>query len=65
MTRQVRSAIAFIWGAVIGTLGGLLLGIVPAAILLPALATILLISALRIWRHGLVRATRPQSERTL
>lgn len=39
-------------GSIAGSLvGGLLLDIVPAAILLPALAAVLLISAVRIWRH--------------
>lgn len=39
-------------GSVAGTfLGGLLLGIVPGEILLPALAAILLISAAKVWRH--------------
>jgi uncharacterized protein len=39
-------------GSIVGAfIGGLLLGIVPGAILLPALAAILLISAVRIWRH--------------
>lgn len=33
-------------------LGGQLLGIVPAAMLLPLLGTILLMSAWKIWRHG-------------
>ena len=40
-------------GSIVGTfVGGLLLGIVPNAILLPALAAILLISAVKVWRHG-------------
>ena len=39
-------------GSILGTLiGGLLLGIVPGAILLPMLAVILLLSAVKIWRH--------------
>jgi uncharacterized membrane protein YfcA len=39
-------------GSIVGTLvGGLLLGIVPNAFLLPALAAILLISAVKVWRH--------------
>lgn len=39
-------------GSVCGTLvGGLLLGIVPASVLLPALAAILVISAGKVWRH--------------
>ncbi|ARO32777.1 hypothetical protein NXC14_PA00520 (plasmid) [Rhizobium sp. NXC14] len=43
-------------GSIVGTfIGGLLLGIVPNAILLPALAIILLISAVKVWRTS--RAT--------
>ncbi|NPU09659.1 MULTISPECIES: sulfite exporter TauE/SafE family protein [Bradyrhizobium] len=39
-------------GSVIGTFaGGLLLGIVPNAVLLPGLAAILVISAVKVWRH--------------
>ena len=39
-------------GSICGTfIGGLLLGIVPASILLPALAAILVISAFKVWRH--------------
>jgi uncharacterized membrane protein YfcA len=40
-------------GSIVGTLiGWLLLGLVPGGVLLPALAAILLISAVKIWRHG-------------
>jgi len=40
-------------GSIVGTfLGGFLLGLVPSALLLPALAAILLISAVKVWRHG-------------
>jgi len=39
-------------GSTVGTfIGGLLLGIVPNGFLLPALALILLISAVKVWRH--------------
>ncbi len=39
-------------GSIIGTfIGGKLLGIVPNQILLPALAVLLLISAVRVWQH--------------
>jgi uncharacterized membrane protein YfcA len=39
-------------GSIAGTfIGGLLLGIVPSALLLPALAAILVISAVKVWRH--------------
>lgn len=48
---------AFLWtmagGSIAGTLlGGLLLGFVPDAVLLPALSAILLVSAVKIWRHA-------------
>lgn len=40
-------------GSIVGTFaGGLLLGIVPNAFLLPAMAAILLISAVKVWRHS-------------
>ncbi len=40
-------------GSVTGALiGGLLLGVVPDAVLLPALAVILQGSAVKVWRHG-------------
>lgn len=39
-------------GSIVGTfIGGLLLGVIPSAVLLPALAAILLISAVKVWRH--------------
>ncbi|MBS0625124.1 MAG: sulfite exporter TauE/SafE family protein, partial [Verrucomicrobia bacterium] len=39
-------------GSIAGTfVGGLLLGIVPAAVLLPVLAAILVLSAVKVWRH--------------
>lgn len=40
-------------GSIAGTyIGGLLLGIVPTAVLVPALAVILVISAVKVWRHA-------------
>ncbi|MBX6322585.1 MAG: sulfite exporter TauE/SafE family protein [Rhodospirillaceae bacterium] len=40
-------------GSIVGTLiGGQLLGLVPGAVLRPALAAILLVSAVKVWRHG-------------
>ena len=40
-------------GSIVGAfIGGLLLGIVPDAVLLPALAAILLVSAVKVWRHA-------------
>jgi hypothetical protein len=39
-------------GSIVGSyLGGLLLGVVPSAILLPILAAILVISAVKVWQH--------------
>ena len=39
-------------GSIVGTfIGGLLLGIVPNAVLLPLLAVILMISAIKVWLH--------------
>lgn len=40
------------FGSILGTfIGGRLLGVVPSAILLPLLAIILIVSAVKIWRH--------------
>jgi uncharacterized membrane protein YfcA len=40
-------------GSIIGSfIGAQLLGIVPSAFLLPLLAAILLISAVKMWRHN-------------
>lgn len=40
-------------GSIFGTfLGGRLLGLVPSAALLPGLAVILLVSAVKVWRHS-------------
>lgn len=40
-------------GSILGTfIGGLMLGLVPGAVLLPLLAVILLISAVKIWSHA-------------
>jgi uncharacterized membrane protein YfcA len=39
-------------GSIAGSfIGATLLGIVPANVLLPALAIILLLSAMKVWRH--------------
>jgi uncharacterized membrane protein YfcA len=39
-------------GSLVGTfIGGLLLGIVPSAVLLPMLAAILVLSAVKVWQH--------------
>lgn len=40
-------------GSILGAfIGGQLLGIVPSAVLLPGLAVILVISAIKVWRHA-------------
>lgn len=40
-------------GSLLGAfLGGQLLGLIPSGVLLPALAAILLVSALKVWRHA-------------
>lgn len=47
-----RFALAMTLGSIAGAgIGGQLLGIVPSHVLLPALAAILLISAVKVWRH--------------
>jgi uncharacterized protein len=39
-------------GSVVGTfIGGQLLGLVPTYILLPLLAAVLVVSAVKVWRH--------------
>jgi uncharacterized membrane protein YfcA len=39
-------------GSIVGSfVGGQLLGIVPSAVLLPLLAVILVLSAIKVWRH--------------
>ncbi len=39
-------------GSIFGTYaGGMLLGVVPGSIVLPALAAILIVSAIKEWRH--------------
>jgi uncharacterized membrane protein YfcA len=40
-------------GSIVGSfVGGQLLGLVPNSVLLPVLAVILLLSAIKVWRHG-------------
>jgi uncharacterized protein len=47
-----RFLLAMAAGSIVGAaLGGQLLGIVSNAVLLPALAAILVISAVKVWRH--------------
>ena len=51
---QNRRCILFMAaGSLVGAFaGGLLLGVVPSAVLLPTLAAILLVSAMKVWRHA-------------
>ena len=52
ITKHLRFVLAIGVGSLAGTfVGSLLLGVVPSAVLLPALAAILLASAIKIWRH--------------
>lgn len=47
-----RFAVAMAAGSVVGAFwGGQLLGVVPGGVLLPVLAAILLLSAIKVWRH--------------
>jgi len=53
----LRRSLPFVFfmaaGSIVGTfIGGLLLGIVPSGILLPLLAVILVVSAVKVWRHA-------------
>jgi uncharacterized membrane protein YfcA len=52
LTRHRRFLFAMASGSIAGALiGGLLLGIVPGTLLIPLLAIILVLSAVKIWRH--------------
>ena len=47
-----RFVLAMALGSIVGAAaGGQLLGVVPSAVLLPVLAAILVISAVKVWRH--------------
>ena len=51
--RNVRFLLIMAAGSIVGTfIGGRLLGIVPAGVLLPLLAAILLVSSVKVWRHS-------------
>jgi uncharacterized membrane protein YfcA len=53
LARNRAFLLAMAAGSIVGTLlGGLLLGVVPGTVLLPALAVLLLISAVKVWRHA-------------
>ncbi len=52
MRSNARFVLVMAAGSIIRTvLGGLLLGVVPAAVLVPALVALLLLSAVKVWRH--------------
>lgn len=52
LARNGRFVLVMAAGSILGAfIGGQILGIVPSAILLPALAAILLVSAVKVWRH--------------
>jgi uncharacterized membrane protein YfcA len=47
-----RFALTMAAGSVAGTvLGGLLLGVVPEAVLVPTLCALLLLSSVKVWSH--------------
>lgn len=50
--RNLRFVAIMAAGSIVGSfIGAKLLGIVPSSVLLPALAAILLVSAVKVWRH--------------
>ncbi|WP_444634984.1 TSUP family transporter [Cupriavidus oxalaticus] len=52
LNRHRASAGLMALGSIMGAyFGGLLRGVVPTSLLLPLLAVILVISAVRVWRH--------------
>ncbi len=56
--RQATVSLTSLATVVVKLLGGLLLGVVPDAVLLPALAALLVLSAVKVWRHELLDADR-------
>ena len=51
--RNLRFVLIMALGSAIGTyIGGRLLGLVPEAVIIPLLTAILLISAVKVWRHA-------------
>lgn len=52
LRRELRFVTAMAAGSITGVLlGGLLLGVVPQLVLVPVLAALLLLSAVKVWRH--------------
>lgn len=53
VARNARFALSMAAGSIAGSfIGGMLVGVVPASVLLPALAAILVVSAVKVWSHG-------------
>lgn len=53
LRRHARLVTTLALGSVAGTVtGGLLLGVVPEAILVPGLAALLLLSSIKVWKHS-------------
>jgi uncharacterized protein len=51
--RHWRFAVAMATGSIIGAfIGARLLGLVPSSVLVPLLAILLLVSAVKVWQHG-------------
>ena len=49
---NARFVLTMALGSITGTvIGGLLLGVVPDLVLIPALVGVLLLSAVKVWRH--------------
>lgn len=52
LRRNTRFVVVMTLGSIAGAVaGGLLLGVVPDAVLIPLLAVLLLVSAVKVWRH--------------
>lgn len=53
LRQHVRLVTTLALGSITGTIaGGLLLGVVPEAILVPGLAALLLLSSIKVWKHA-------------
>ncbi|GAA4975300.1 sulfite exporter TauE/SafE family protein [Actinoplanes utahensis] len=53
LRRHARLVTVLALGSVTGTIaGGMLLGVVPEAILVPGLAALLLLSSIKVWKHS-------------
>jgi len=53
LARNKRFVVVMAVGSIVGSfVGGRLLGLVPSSVLLPVLAAILVLSSVKVWRHG-------------